>query len=854
MATTVCAAAGYGKTTMLSDFYDRFSATDTICAWLTLDDTDGDPNILIHSIVAACATAGVEIGSLGEVVTTSLGAQMRALQSALMLRLHEAGRPIILVIDDYHVSQNQKTEALLSGILQQAPENFRLIISSREKPNIEQEKLRSFGQLLELGPADLSFSLVEIKAYFEGELSEAEAAELLRATEGWPIAVQLVKLHQKQSDEPKLLDTLRFIRSDQLGSYLLEQVFLKLEPEVQNFLLETAQFESVDCDVVNEICERSDCWQMFEHLISTNLFVTAYRPGPPHFRYHNLFAEFLKQRLHRVDNGAARRIHKKASRWFAENGQVQEALFHALEGEDYEGAAELVEGAGGWLNTFYNNRRARKLLAIDREEILERFPQLYLGYIFLRLQSAEIAEALLAFETLVEKLAIDVEAPLTEGKGADNDLAVDCHMLWLLFGIYQDRSLTRNDLNIQAAFLKRAKALSPLAHAMLINLLAFNHFKVGKLSEARLLAEEASQRFSKLNRPMKVYTELYLCLISHAQGKFPETFVLLRRVEKSAQENFGPYSSVEIICSLLRAKIYYEENRIDQAVALFDEYLPLLDPYEISFDLYVPFYITASRLGISVTDQNIIPAAGVDQNVLQKFVQAEQLLKARQVSQAGLLIEQLSEAFGLDLIVEDIAWRWQTRHYIMLLLVRYHLLAGNTEEAQIAVRKLSSSIARHDHHRLDTRVGFLAGVLALIDEDMAGGIAKLEDVLERSQMLGNFRSIRDEIDFLPDFVSHYQRYRSHFSAGVRQYLAEILDDDDSLQSGAPDQDPSAISLTPRERQVILSMNDGLANKEIAAILDISENTVKGYRKNVYEKLEVNSRSQAIAKARALGLI
>src|SRR3712207_1411031 len=348
--TLVSAPAGFGKTTLLSEWRTITLAKEWPAGWVSLDEGDNDPAVFFSYFIAALRAIEADIGEAP--LTLLRSPQQLPLRSAVMVLINEIeaiSKDFTLVLDDYHVIENRSIHDELAFLLEHMPPQMHLFIASRTDPPLPLARLRARSQMTELRAADLRFEPEEVAAFLNGmmglKLSADDVAALEERTEGWIAAIQLVALSLQA--KPVIPDFINeFTGSHRyIFDYLAEEVLQKQSDDVQAFLLKTSISDLLSGPLCDALTGRNDGQQKLEDLESANLFLASLDNRRRWYRYHHLFSDFLRERLHRMQPGLAPELHRTASEWYEHNRLVTEAVEHALAAEDFERAARLVHRA-----------------------------------------------------------------------------------------------------------------------------------------------------------------------------------------------------------------------------------------------------------------------------------------------------------------------------------------------------------------------------------------------------------------------------------------------------------------------------------------------------------------------------
>jgi LuxR family maltose regulon positive regulatory protein len=373
--TLVSAPAGFGKTTLLSEWIAG-GELQAHCAWVSLDEGDNDAARFWSYAIAALQTLKPELGLMAMGALQASQTQPASLEPLLTSLVNDVsslavGKPLILVLDDYHTIRTEAIHESLGYLLDHLPPNLRLVLASREDPPLGLSLLRGRGQVNEIRATDLRFTPGEtgdfINTVMGLELSSSDIAALEDRTEGWVAGLQLAGLSLRGQTDPEAHDFVSAFKGDDryITDYLLDQVLHRQAPYIQRFLYQTSILDRLCgplCDAV--MASRgesqdmppglsfSDSQQVLEHLERTGLFLIPLDNRRHWYRYHHLFADLLRSRLLAVSETLSTAggekleiaaLHRRASAWFEREGLVAEAMDHAFAASDFQRAADLIE-------------------------------------------------------------------------------------------------------------------------------------------------------------------------------------------------------------------------------------------------------------------------------------------------------------------------------------------------------------------------------------------------------------------------------------------------------------------------------------------------------------------------------
>jgi LuxR family transcriptional regulator, maltose regulon positive regulatory protein len=347
--TLISAPAGFGKTTLLVEWLKGREEGNQSVAWVSLDEGDNDPVRFLSYLVAALRRTVGE--GFGDGVLAALRSperpRMEAVLGAFVNELVDLPGEVAVVLDDYHVIDSEAVHRLAAFLLEHLPPNVHLVISSRIDPPLNLSRLRARNQMTELDAADLSLTPEEAATFLNSvmalDLSGEAIATLEERTEGWIAGLQLAALSMRdRQDVSAFINAFSGSHRDVLD-YLAEEVLERQPGQVREFLLETSIADHLTDTLCDALTGHSDGQEMLERLEKENLFVFALDEERRWYRYHHLFADFLRGRLMRERPESAGELHLRASGWYEGKGYLAEAIGHALSTPDHDLAARLIE-------------------------------------------------------------------------------------------------------------------------------------------------------------------------------------------------------------------------------------------------------------------------------------------------------------------------------------------------------------------------------------------------------------------------------------------------------------------------------------------------------------------------------
>lgn len=856
----IVAPAGYGKTALVSEW---IAQTSMRVVWFSIDAGDNDPVRFWDYVIAAIRTVHPDAGE--QTLTLLHDPQALPIETILSTLINELSAfpdLLTLVLDDYHVIDSTSIHEGLAFLIEHMPPQMRLIMATRTDPPLPLARMRVRSQLLELRSADLRFSPPQIATFFTDvmglKLTTDEVEVLDKRVEGWIAGLQLAGLALQGKH-----DTAEFIASfagdhryvlDYLGDEILDR-----QPDaIQQFLLQTSILERLNAELCDTVTGTTGSRSVLDFLERHHFFVVALDEKRQWYRYHRLFADFLQHRLGLKYPDRVKQLHQRASIWFERNGLQSEAIGHALAAEDHERAAELVQGIAELLIW----RRAEHTTLLGwltalPGRVLQSYPRLYLYHAWVLYLTNQMSAA-------VERIA-DAEHALNNTN--DNPDPLIAGMLAAvhstLTGVHQQFPETLN-LSRQALELLPEEAVSWRCMAAInrgVTCAAIGnvHEAVEVLSYAMELSQEIGSAFAMLS------AFWHLSSLQTAQLFLGTAENTCQRLEHSTQMPGLQRYPTSSYVALLLGEIQMERNDLDAAERFLLESAEQMNPESFPLAL-LRVNIALSRLkalqGDMEREEHFFRLAEQLERMsrLQGRATVLSLARARRWLEQGDLEAVETWASESHLGIDDQFSYHREGHY--LILARLFIARGDKlgDALYLLARMVTQAETSHRKGSL-IRALILQAVAFFARKDSQKAVESLARALSLAEAEQPVRVFADEgqpIVLLLEKILDLQRKGQLAVPASSEYAARLLTAmGKRATSPATPPRPSghlADALSQRELEVLRLLTEGMDSNEIAEQLVIAVDTARKHIKNIYSKLGVHSRWDAIKHAEEFKLL
>jgi LuxR family transcriptional regulator, maltose regulon positive regulatory protein len=853
--TLISAPAGSGKSTLLAEWASsRFAPL----AWVSLDEGDDDPGRLLHYVTTALFRSGA-IGDeiLLETTQAKSGESRKAAVVDLLNAITHHGGELALVLDDYHVISQGEAHELVQFIADHLPPNLHLVVASRVDPPLALSRLRARQLLHEVRASDLRFTEEEAGAFFNEamnlELTAGQIAELERRTEGWAVGLQMaaISLRGREAVDP-------FIRSfggsnRYILDYLTEEVLAGQSEDVRSFLLQTSFLDRLSAPLCDAVTGRSDSAEILRRLDAANMFLIPLDEVRYWYRYHHLFTTMLEHQLERSDGIAREELHRRASSWYAANDLPDAALQHSFLAGDIDRAVEIVsENAMSRLLEGDTALLVHWLEQLPPERVRSDFDLLLVKALALRAEyeyerAVDVmsdAAALIDSETSSYDLGryFAVSGGIAQTQGRD-DRALDElpraiellpeESFWSALASFHlgMSHLARTDLEAADRILASVGRRQRQPDSVIIGVVAHrfsaqSRLWLGRPREAVSIAETwlpeiaAIEAGSGQQLPLAAFPYAALADVHAEWNDLPRAKEFALRALECGRRGFA-FAFFEACRSLVR---------VAEAMGEWDLALQALEDARRMITTNTP--LTHELAGLYhrvVLHRAIVTGNEGDLAAVAAWIRHERLDDYRERWPAALASGAYAE-FGF------------------LTTARYFIERGRHEEAR-ELLALMLGDARSGKRILSV-VDMLI-LRSLAEERGGAAAAAVETMSEALTLAAAPRFVRLFVHEGPFILLIVRRAAARM--GESDFAADVL----FALEGSPPPARAAVaepgSLSSRELEVLHLLATGASNREMGRKLFIAAGTVKKHLENIYAKLDVRGRGEAVAKARDLGI-
>ena len=866
--TLVSAPAGFGKTSLVAAWKKE---TDTPLAWFSLDEEDNEPARFLDYLIGALQTVDEDLGDESARLLQSRAntPPLKVVLTSLLNEINAYDKEFVLAFDDYHVITEHGIHEALSFLIERLAPHAHALIATRSDPPFPLGRLRARGELKELRASDLRFDSAEAAAFLNDvmnlELTADDVTALEERTEGWIAGLQLSALTlQGRTNRSELVKEFagdnRFVLD-----YLLEEVLNCQSDQVQDFLLRTSVLTRLNGSLCDALTDDQSGHAMLEQLERANLFLIRLDGRGEWFRYHHLFADLLRLKLKQRQPNSIPELQIKASQWFEKNNLPEEAIHYAIAGHDWDRALNLIEPIAFQMISLGGFERLNHWVEAIPESAFKTRPALFPLYIPTLLYKEQF-DKLEKYLQIVETIEPE---PVRQR---------------LVSFVWSTRSLlaaARNQAERAEEYSRKAFEFLPpddLAQRAVVMQTRVRAATVrGNTKEMEEFVLAALPVYAQAGHLIfQIWGKTGFGLIRVMQGRLREASEALQHARQFSREHLKTRPETLLYAHSIACDIYREWNDLENAKTHLNEALSIIrQTGRETYMASISENLKALALMLDLCDDRAQADSLIDRG-LQRVkrcgneVIAKQLeaLKAHMILRRGghfSSVNRWAETSGLSAGDEP----EYSKEFQHLIFARWLIATGKAKQALPLLSRLLT--AAQDGTRIHTVIEILI-LQALAQhtlENEVEALKALEKALVLAQPESFVRTFVDEGEPLskllleslkqkgkrwesekPELLHYVVKLKETFGPSAPVPTAREAATETEALPWWYVEDP----LSERELEVLQHVARGLSNQEIADKLFLSAGTVKRHMSNIYQKLDVHSRTQALERARTLRVL
>jgi ATP/maltotriose-dependent transcriptional regulator MalT len=865
--TLVSAPAGFGKTSLVAAWRKE---CETPLAWVSLDEEDNEPLRFLDYLIGALQMVDTDLGDeSAELLRTSSTPPIKVVLTALLNEINAYDKEFVLAFDDYHVIHEHGIHDALSYLIERLAPHAHALIATRSDPPFPLGRLRARGDLKELRASDLRFDNTEASAFLNEvmslDLTPQDIAALEDRTEGWIAGLQLSALSlQGRKNRSELVKDFagdnRFVLD-----YLLEEVLNCQTEDVQDFLLRTSVPTRLNGSLCDALTGDQRGHEVLEQLDRANLFLIRLDNRGEWFRYHHLFADLLRLKLKQKQPGAIRELQIKASEWCEKNDLPEEAIQYALSGQDWDRALSLIEPIAIPVITMGGFQRVNNWVEAIPESTFKTRPLMFSYYLPTLLYKEE-------FDKIEKYLQILEAAEPEELRRRVMSLVWSTRSLWAAALNKPERaaecSQKAAEFLLPQDITQRAVVFQTRVRAASIR---------GDTNEIKQAIAAAVPMYRQAEHLIfQVWAQTALGLTNIMQARLREAEEDLKRAQQFSREHLQTRPETLLYSYTFLCDIYREWNDLDTAKTYLNEALTLIrQTGRECFPAHVLDNMKALALTLEQCDDSIQADALIDQalrrgrrwrnEVVEKQLEALNAFLVFRRAGDMAIVKRWAETCGLSIDDEPD----HLNEFCLQVLARWMIATEKAKQALPLLGRLLKAAQQGGRERVAIEVTVLQALAHQGLSDEAEAVKTLEKALIVGQPEGFVRTFIDEgepismllLELLkqkgkrweteqPELLRYVVKLKDSFGPSAPVPTARVATTETEALPWWYVEDP----LSERELEVLQHVARGLSNQEIADKLFLSAGTVKRHMSNIYQKLDVHSRTQALERARSLKVL
>lgn len=846
--TLMVASAGFGKSTLLSSWRKKLLEQNTLVAWLNIDQDDNDPSLFAICLAYSLASAGLanDISKLHPAAFT-LDTPFQTTIGILISAIAAYQKQVVVVIDEGEKLEDVTARKILDPLLRYAPENLHTVLSSRTTDHLQFSALKIQGQVDQITTQELQFTALEVDTFFSGKLDKKQLQTVNKKTNRWPVALQLIKnALAGQKNHTKIIEKFHGTRQD-TREYILEQVLYPLPEPQKGLLLDMSILEQFDPETADLVRETTDSAHVLKETENLSGLVFQLEGKETLYRFHPLFRETLKYYLEQSRPKRKKELHLKAADLLFDQGHIIQSIRQALAAGEPESAASILERSGGLL--LWNREgmtRIRKAHDLLPEHTVATHPRLSLLRALVLMKDGLINDARDIYHSVEQKLKDSHEQQSAE---LEYELAVIASTL----AVYEGTSVTEEMSGNLAMSLERLEQIDRLQVGFVYTVLCVFHLQKGDFPAAKDVGNKAISHF-QTHRSIfgETYIHVHLGVVAFAEGYLDRAFEHYTKAQGNLRRYFIEDKDLKLVVNIVLSEWHYEKNELSTAARLLGDINRRLETGEAWYETYAAGYSTYTSITylqkglgpcLQASDDAVVYIRREGLKRLNRLVVANKvgyLCRAGKIAEARNIVQENN--LTVDDYKKDSATSASVRESYGVIQALARLLIAEERYSE-AIAELRKQINEHKpayEVRTIKKYRLLLAIALYNNDEPAIALQELEKVLSFARNQGFLRLILDEDPFINEILEAYVLSENIQEKDHAQYLLNLL-----YAAKSPQTD---IVLSRREKEVLGQLTEGYSDKIIARNLSITENTVRFHLKNLFTKLDVNSRLKVVSEA------
>ncbi|WP_371229026.1 LuxR C-terminal-related transcriptional regulator [Roseovarius sp. 2305UL8-3] len=863
--------AGSGKTMAARQWAGECRARGDLLGWVSLEPDDNDLNTFLIKLIEALTTAGLPMDiEMSILVRSSPVSPFRLVLDTLLDAIVDVPTRATIILDDLQTVTTQEVKEALNRLVEHAPPNLQIVVTTREAPPFRMSRLRAQGRVFEFPPAALRFSMEETRSFFINELGDAalstqQLEQTLSVTRGWPVALQFMVMAAKQSGEHEV-KLLSHGSANGLYTFLREDVLAPLPDECRRFLVSCAILQELNAGICDVILDASGSADMLEWLERRNFTV---RDNQENYRFcHPLLLEFLRDQQKTMDRKEIAKLHERAAEYFHARQNYLNAIEHAIKAGAYDRAAEILEMEGMILVRASRIQELKAWLEIVPEAVIAQNRRLELFWVWILFHIPQPRKALRKMVKLLRSIRSGVLTEASFGMSAED---LDAELRVLSAGVLSANGRSALARQTALASMKALRNRSGFNKGTLCNILSYSEVILGDVTAARSASRLGLENHKRANSVFGItYSELLTAVAEIEIGEPFKAEHTLRRGRDFVVASIGRDSYAEALLSIAECEVRYWWNQCDSAHALLEPRLPLVEQSGTLLFILNGGLLRAKLAAARGRPQHALQLLdALDAGDSRRFpmtmrhcildekvrllLLSDDLISAKvAIRSAGLNPDHPAIPDAENLSIGMIAGH--------MAMARLYIVEGRFNEALQILKALEADAVERERNR---SLLSIRGLMAIALWKGGAHLEATDIVLSAMKELAEKSVVRTFLDLGPDMLdplkSAAEKARlidrkvdiiaycnSIICALEAEYAQGPSGQAASLPMTGDYDDVDLIEpLTEREHEIARLLANGMTNSQISKALAVSVDTVKWHLKNLFQKLGVSNRTQAV---------